>query len=116
MSSRQVNDDKKVTHAMHSLAVGADNRVYVVWLDERNVVMPPADHTGKKMAHMEANREVFFASSSDGGRSFSANQRLGKEACPCCKTAVTATKDGRVFASCGRCYRVVSSYRARRLR
>jgi hypothetical protein len=96
----KVNDDeKKVAHAMHSLAVGADNRVYVVWLDERNVVMPPADHTGKKMAHMEANREVFFATSADGGRSFSPNQRLGKEACPCCKTAVTVSKDNRVFAS-----------------
>ena len=96
----KINDDgKKVTHAMHSLAVGADNRIYVVWLDERNVVKPPADPAGKKMAHMEANREVFFASSSDGGRSFSANQRLAKEACPCCKTAVTASKDGRVFAS-----------------
>jgi hypothetical protein len=96
----KVNDDgKKVTHAMHSLAVASDNRVYVVWLDERNVVMPAAGEKGKKMEHMEANREVFFAVSADGGRSFSANQRLGKEACPCCKTAVTAGKDGRVYAS-----------------
>ena len=96
----KVNDDgKKVAHAMHSLSISTDNRIHVVWLDERNVVMPPADHTGKKMAHMEANREVFFTTSADGGRSFSANQRLGKEACPCCKTAVTTDKDGRVFAS-----------------
>lgn len=96
----KVNDDgKKVTHGMHSLAVGADNRVYVVWLDERNVVMPAANEKGMKMEHMEANREVFFASSSDSGRSFSANQRLAKEACPCCKTAVIAGKDGRVYAS-----------------
>ncbi|HJU56306.1 MAG TPA: sialidase family protein [Pyrinomonadaceae bacterium] len=95
----KVNDDgKKVTHAMHSLAVGADGRVYVVWLDERNVVMPPPGKGGK-MEHMEANREVFFASSDDGGRSFGANQRLGQEACPCCKTAVAASKDGRVYAS-----------------
>jgi BNR repeat-like domain len=96
----KVNDDgKKVTHAMHSLAVAADNRVYVVWLDERNVVMPAADGKGMKMEHMEANREVFFAASSDGGRSFSPNQRLAKEACPCCKTAVIAGKDNRVYAS-----------------
>jgi hypothetical protein len=96
----KVNDDeKKVAHAMHSLAVAADNRVYVVWLDERNVVMPPADVKGKKMEHMEANREVFFAASLDGGRTFSRNIRVGQEACPCCKTAVTAGKDGRVYAS-----------------
>jgi BNR repeat-like domain len=96
----KVNDDgKKVTHAMHSLAVSADNRVYVLWLDERNVVMPPADPGGKKMEHMEANREVFFAASLDGGRTFSKNLRVGQEACPCCKTAVTTGKDGRVYAS-----------------
>ncbi len=96
----KVNDDgKKVTHGMHSLATSADNRVYVVWLDERNVIMPAADGKGMKMEHMEANREVFFSSSSDGGRTFSPNQRLAKEACPCCKTAVMAGKDGRVFAS-----------------
>jgi hypothetical protein len=96
----KVNDDgKKVTHGMHSLAVSVDNRVYVVWLDERNVVMPAADGKGMKMEHMEANREVFFSSSSDGGRSFSPNQRLAKEACPCCKTAVIAGKDGRIYAS-----------------
>jgi hypothetical protein len=96
----RVNDDgKRVAHAMHSLAVTADNRVHVLWLDERNVVMPSADAKGKKMEHMEANREVFFAVSSDGGRSFSQNLRVGQEACPCCKTALTAGKDGRVFAS-----------------
>lgn len=95
----KVNDDgKKVTHAMHSLAVGADNHVYVVWLDERNVVKP-SDGKGMKMEHMEANREVFFATSADGGRTFSKNLRVGQEACPCCKTAVISGKDGRVFAS-----------------
>jgi hypothetical protein len=97
----KVNDDgKKVTHGMHSLAVGPDNRVYVVWLDERNVVKPePSEQKGMKMEHMEANREVFFASSADGGRTFSTNQRLAKDACPCCKTAVTVGEGGRVFAS-----------------
>jgi hypothetical protein len=96
----KVNDDgKKVTHGMHSLAVGADNHVYAVWLDERNVVKPAADEKGMKMEHMEANREVFLATSSDGGRSFSPNQRLAREACPCCKTAVTVGKDGRIYAS-----------------
>jgi hypothetical protein len=96
----KVNDDgKKATHAMHSLAVAPDNRVYVVWLDERNLVMPSAAEKGMKMEHMEANREVFFAASADGGRSFSQNQRLAKEACPCCKTAVTTGAGGRVYAS-----------------
>jgi hypothetical protein len=69
-----------------------------VWLDERNVRFPPAGEKGK-MEHMEANREVFFASSADGGRSFSRNIRVGKEACPCCKTALAVGAGGGVFAS-----------------
>jgi hypothetical protein len=98
----KVNDDgKAVTHGMHSLAVAADGRVYVAWLDERNVVKPMAMGQGgtmQKMEHMESNREVFMAFSDDGGRSFSKNQRIAKEACPCCKTALAAGAQGRVYA------------------
>ena len=99
----KINDDgKQVVHGMHSLAVGADNHIYVAWLDERNVVKPSAmisNGAMQKMEHMEANREVFFASSADGGRTFSPNQRIAQDACPCCKTAVTADALGRVFVS-----------------
>lgn len=96
----KVNDDgKQVTHAMHSLAVGRGQRVYVAWLDERNVVFPAPGKDGKKMEHMEANREVFFAASDDGGITFSRNTRLGREACPCCKTALAVGVDDRVYAS-----------------
>jgi hypothetical protein len=100
----KVNDDgKAVTHGMHSLAVASDGRVYVAWLDERNVVksMPMATGQGgamQKMDHMENNREVFMAFSTDGGRSFSKNQRIAKEACPCCKTALATGAEGRVYA------------------
>jgi hypothetical protein len=96
----KVNDDgKKVVHGMHSLAVGRDTRVYLAWLDERNVVASSAGKDGMKMDHMEANREVFFAASADGGRTFSANRGLAKDACPCCKTALAVGADDRVYAS-----------------
>jgi hypothetical protein len=98
----KVNDDgKAVGHGMHSLAVSADGRVYVAWLDERNVVKPMAMRQGgamQKMEHMESNREVFMAYSTDGGRSFSKNQRIAREACPCCKTALATGAEGRVYA------------------
>jgi hypothetical protein len=98
----KVNDDgKAVGHGMHSLAVGEDGRVYVAWLDERNAHKPMAMGQGgamQKMEQMESNREVFMAFSTDGGRSFSKNQRIAKEACPCCKTALAAGASGRVYA------------------
>jgi hypothetical protein len=98
----KVNDDgKAVGHGMHSLAVGEDGRVYVAWLDERNAHTPLAMGQAasmQKMEHMESNREVFMAFSTDGGRSFSKNQRIAIEACPCCKTALAAGTNGRVYA------------------
>jgi hypothetical protein len=100
----KVNDDSKpAVHGMHSLAVAKDGRVYLAWLDERNVTpMPMKD---MKMdgstagRHMESNREVFAASSNDGGRTFSTNQKVATNACPCCKTALAVSSDGRLFVS-----------------
>lgn len=94
----RVNDDSKPgVHGMHSLVLGEGGRVYVAWLDERNV---PADAEGaheKMPMHGEHNREVFFSHSADGGRTFSKNLRVASEACPCCKTSLAASRDGRVY-------------------
>lgn len=97
----KVNDDQKPgVHGMHSLAVSKDGRVHVAWLDERNVAPPPAEGTaGGKQGHKESNREVFHASSADGGRTFSPNRRVASEVCPCCKTSLAAAPDGRVYVS-----------------
>lgn len=99
----KVNDDAKpASHGMHSLAVANDGHVYLAWLDERNVApvaeaMPGMNQT--KMEHAEPNSEVFFAVSTDGGRSVSANKRLANEACPCCKTALAVGPDNQVYAA-----------------
>lgn len=95
----KVNDDKLPgAHGMHSLAVSRDGRIYVAWLDERNVSAPkPSKHAGGH--HMESNRELFVASSVDGGKTFSANRKIAADACPCCKTALAVAADGTIYAS-----------------
>jgi hypothetical protein len=100
----RVNDDQKPTdHGMHSLAVAADGRVYVAWLDERNAAAAPANDMKMKATssghHMESNREVFFSASTDGGRSFAPNQSIASDVCPCCKTNLAVGNDGRVYVS-----------------
>ncbi|MDX6304601.1 MAG: hypothetical protein QOI77_1570 [Blastocatellia bacterium] len=100
----KVNDDQKpAVHGMHSLAISDDGRVYLAWLDERNVAPAPmqdmkmdANSSGR---HVESNREVFLASSVDGGQSFSQNQRVATDVCPCCKTSLAVAKDGRIYVS-----------------
>ena len=97
----KVNDDSEpVVHGMHSLAVDGEGRIFVAWLDERNVKMETPDGKAKMDEHkMEANRELYVATSSDGGRTFSENRLVGREACPCCKTALAIGGDGRVYVA-----------------
>lgn len=96
----KVNDDMKpAVHGMHSLGIAPDGRIHVAWLDERNVNPPPISPPGSGHKHKESNREVFFASSTDGGRTFSPNRRIATDVCPCCKTSLAAGADGRVYVS-----------------
>ena len=94
----KVNDDKAPgPHGMHSLAVAADGRIYAAWLDERNVHAPKPSAKGEGH-HMESNRDVYLASSTDSGRTFSANKKVASDACPCCKTALAVSAEGTLYA------------------
>lgn len=100
----KVNDDPKpAMHGMHSLAIGAGGLVYMAWLDERNLSPMPAKDANMSAKtsghHMESNREVFVATSSDGGRSFTPNRRVATNVCPCCKTSLAVAQDGRLYLS-----------------
>ncbi|MBC7900641.1 MAG: exo-alpha-sialidase [Saprospiraceae bacterium] len=123
------DDSKPASHGMHSLAVDGNNNVFVAWLDERNIdtaahvqsfdnpVDPgsefyylnahhnsntpdqPEKKPHKKVEMVEPNSEVFFSSSKDGGKTFSANKKLAVEVCPCCKTALTIAPNGTLYIS-----------------
>jgi hypothetical protein len=95
----KINDDKVTSaHGMHSLQVADNGRIFVSWLDERNVVAPKPSAKADGH-HMESNRELFIADSTDGGRTFSRNRKIAGDACPCCKTALAVAKDGNVYVS-----------------
>jgi hypothetical protein len=95
----KINDDKvPAAHGMHSLHVADNGRIYVSWLDERNVLAPQPS-TKAEGHHMESNRELFIADSTDGGRTFSRNRKIAGDACPCCKTALAVARNGTVYVS-----------------
>jgi len=97
-SEVKVNDDKAPgAHGMHSLAVAKDGRIYAGWLDERNVHAPKPS-TKAEGHHMESNRDLYLATSTDGGRSFSENHKVASDACPCCKTSLAVAADGTLYA------------------
>jgi hypothetical protein len=96
----KVNDDEKpAVHGMHSLAIASNGRIYLAWLDERNTAPVAIEKRATGNQQMESNREVFTSFSDDGGRTFSANQRVATKVCPCCKTSLAVAPDGRVYAS-----------------
>ena len=98
VSEVRVNDDKAPgAHGMHSLAVSKDGRIYAGWLDERNIHAPKPS-TKAEGHHMESNRDLYLATSTDGGRTFSRNQKVASDACPCCKTSLAVSADGTLYA------------------
>jgi hypothetical protein len=99
----KVNDDTDpASHGMHAMTV-LDGRVYFAWLDERYLKKEHSQTASKggEMHHGEAepNAELYFANSKDGGKSFSANKRIGQDICPCCKAQMTTGPDGHLFIS-----------------
>jgi len=94
----KVNDDTEpASHGMHSLALDGAGRVFVAWLDERYLAAAPhvEDHHHEAS---EPNAELYFAVSSDGGKTFSPNRLIARDVCPCCKTAITASaRDGGLY-------------------
>ncbi len=108
-----INDDQvSAVHGMHALEVDKNGRIFFAWLDERYLKdgkQPEAktmqtnqseNNSGEmKHQHSEPNREVYFAVSTNNGKSFSANKRIAENVCPCCKISMTTAPDGRLFVS-----------------
>jgi hypothetical protein len=120
----KVNDDAEIaSHGMHSLAVDGSGKIYVAWLDERNVKKPlqakneaaetpdanefeyikahhtPTPEAKQEKEEAEPNSEIFYSVSRDGGKTFAPNKKISSEVCPCCKTSLLTTADGKVYAS-----------------
>jgi len=70
-------------HNFHGLHAAADGSLYVSWIDDRGGKAAP-----------------YLTRSTDGGRTWERNRRVGSgEACPCCRTAVATASDGTVFVA-----------------
>jgi hypothetical protein len=71
------------SHGFHALTVGPDGSVIATWLENAKGIS-----------------KVFFARSTDGGLTFGVPAALrDDQACPCCRTGVAATADGKLFVS-----------------
>lgn len=88
-----VNDNRDVIgHRFDALAVAADGKVYLAWLDKRDLAA--AKNKGEKYG----GSAVYYAVSDDGGASFAANVKLADHSCDCCRIALAAPPQGAPIA------------------
>lgn len=82
------DDDRPISHAFEEIHAGADGRVWAVWLDRR------AHADAKGRGEHYAGTALYYAVSTDGGRSFAANRKLADHVCECCRLALVPDQDG----------------------
>lgn len=83
-----VNDHREMTsHRFESLAVNERGDIYIAWLDKRDRLEAEAKGDEYRGA------ALYYAVSTDGGRSFSSNQKVIDHTCECCRTAMAIDHD-----------------------
>ncbi len=85
-------DRAEIGHAFEELVVSFDGKITVLWLDSRDLVK--AMQVGKK----HTGSSIYYAVSTDGGKTFQPEQKLAGNSCECCRIATTTKPDGTVVA------------------
>lgn len=86
-----VNDDHAIVgHRFDALWVTGQNRVYLVWIDKRD------REEAEKRGETYHGAAVYYAVSSDNGRSFGKNHKLVDHSCECCRIALGEGRHGVV--------------------
>lgn len=78
-----VNDHLEVTsHRFDALAVNKKGNIYIAWLDKRDLLA--AEKAGKKYN----GAAVYYALSTNNGKSFHKNKKIADNSCQCCRVAM----------------------------
>jgi hypothetical protein len=78
-----INDDGLLTsHRFDALGVNRIGEVFIAWLDKRDKV------AARERGEVYTGAALYYAVSTDGGLSFSANQKLIDHSCECCRLAL----------------------------
>lgn len=87
----EIPHDDGITNSggYHDLAVDPDGRVYVAWLDFRDIF--------NGLAEDYSTSSLRVTWSDDGARTFAPSVEVSKPACPCCAPKLQVGGDGRVY-------------------
>lgn len=88
---RTINDDNLMTgHRFDSLFLTADNTLYLTWIDKRDM------EASLEKGESYAGAAIYYAVSSDLGKTFTPNFRVSSHSCECCRIAVAPYGDSEV--------------------
>jgi hypothetical protein len=81
-----------ITHRFESITVDKTGRIYVAWIDKRDVEAAAA----RKKKY--AGAALYYAVSEDGGASFRGDYKVADHSCECCRIALALNPEGKPFA------------------
>jgi hypothetical protein len=81
-------DRQEITHRFDAITVGRDGRLFVAWVDKRDL------EARKDSKNAYRGAAVYFAVSDDRGASFRGDYKLADHSCECCRIALLPRDDG----------------------
>jgi hypothetical protein len=91
------DDGQSSGHAFIDLAATDDGTFHAVWLDARDrAPTPPQTQGSPQTRPASQGKGLRYARSTDGGRTWSANQTLDPATCECCWNTITTAPGGRL--------------------
>lgn len=85
-------DRAEITHRFDAIAVANTGRIYVAWVDKRDL------ESAKLTKANYEGAAIYTAVSDDQGASFQPEQKLADNSCECCRIALATTQDGQAVA------------------
>ena len=90
-SPKVVHQDRaEITHRFDALTVSPDGKITVVWIDKRDL------EAAKKTGEPYTGAAIYYAVSTDDGKSFLPEKKLADFSCECCRIATSTKPDGTV--------------------
>jgi hypothetical protein len=81
-------DRAVITHRFETPIVTGDGKVYVAWIDKRDL------EVAKAAGRAYRGAAIYAAVSDDGGRSFHPETKIADHSCECCRIAAAIDTDG----------------------
>lgn len=85
-------DVQEITHRFDTMTVTPDGRVWLAWIDKRDLV------AARAAGQPYEGAAVYYAVSGDGGASFAIERKASDASCECCRIAMLPAPDGDVVA------------------